>query len=388
MSYCHICKTECADITRHLFSCHTRPEVVNPGIAAGGNASSNEFEPGQVEYTETFCLQCSREFHTVAALASHSRDTQVHNRSTEYRPRVHSGTPGYPFHNATGSHTLHQRSSISSDNIDYDYEDSVSGSEDGASSQGFSNTLLDSPTNEFHQEYTRDDRRSLYNTDSIHQSPEFSSEEFDSESDEDNDVPMDTEHYNTENGSSTIPIPSVSRRAQYSQPPGSVTGDAQSPNPAYTPGAYAFTSSQSSAHPPGVNAYAQEGMSQGQQVAPMTFTRKAHPAHHTLLNPTTRLEAVGLYVQFVWTPLRISPVHYRALYAIVPSVGGALILSILSFESMLRVILLLIYCQLSWITTFFVTHELDVLYLVIYGCSIPSIPRDPKKSRDMSSCAE
>ncbi|KAH7339632.1 hypothetical protein B0J17DRAFT_656047 [Rhizoctonia solani] len=176
--------------------------------------------------------------------------------------------PGYPSHDATGSYSLYHGSSRASTNSDYDDEDSALDS--GRSSpqalsiqgQGNSRGPSDSQRNELHREHPlQDDHGPPYDANSTHQSTETSSEEFDSESDEDDDMSMDAGYPDTQNHSSATSVPSASHHAQYSRPRGFVTEDAQSPNPPYAPDAHAFMSPQSTINPSGANAYAQEGMS-------------------------------------------------------------------------------------------------------------------------------
>ncbi|KAL5631427.1 hypothetical protein ACGC1H_007074 [Rhizoctonia solani] len=254
MSYCHTCETQCADITRHLFSYHTQPGVTNPSMAA---SVSNEFELGDAEDEQTFCFQCSREFRTAAALTAHLGDAQVHFRRAENRAHVLLGTPGYPTHNATGSHRLHPRSSRPHENLGHDYEGSDARS-DSSPPRALGRERSRSrgpPRNELDREYApQDGQGSLYDASSTYQSSEDSSEELTSESDENDDILMDTE-YETQTHLGAIPVSPISRHAQYPQTSGLVVGDTQSLNPPYTPGAYTFI------HPQGVNAYAQEGTS-------------------------------------------------------------------------------------------------------------------------------
>ncbi|CUA66815.1 hypothetical protein RSOLAG22IIIB_00263 [Rhizoctonia solani] len=218
MAYCHICETECVDITRHLFSCHTQPGATNPSTTAG---APNEIEPSEAEDEETFCYQCSREFQTAAALAAHLGDAQVHFRSTGNRANVPWGRSSY---HATGLQVLRPRSSRPSENLDPNYE----GNDASALPH---------------------DQSSVY-TNSTHLSSEDSSDELASEDDESDDMPMETEY----------DVQAHTHTGAILGPPNPITGDVQTPHPAYAPGAYVFTS-PSTVNPRGVHTYAPEGIS-------------------------------------------------------------------------------------------------------------------------------
>ncbi|CAE6516430.1 unnamed protein product [Rhizoctonia solani] len=272
--FCHTCETECNDITRHLFSYHTQPEAISPGMSADAGGLLNEFEPEEAEDEQTFCLQCSREFHTAAALAVHLSDTPVHNRMTQ-RARVslvslvcrvtHLMMPQDPIVYTTEA-PGHQQTWIMT---------TRTAPWTRAVHPHKHSRFRDEATRGAHQ--TRQEMNFIENAphttivghrtrqaNSAHQPPEFSSEEFDSESDEDDDMSTDAGYPNTQNHSGMTSVPSASHYAQYSRPRGFVTGDVQSSNPPYAPGAYAFMSPQPAITSSGANAYAQEGMSREQ----------------------------------------------------------------------------------------------------------------------------
>ncbi|KAF8706115.1 zinc-RING finger domain, partial [Rhizoctonia solani] len=282
MSYCRICETECTDITRHLFSYHARSQAVDSGIATSAGPSSNEPEPSAPDDDQAFCFQCSRNFHTVAALTAHLGDAQVHDRNTGYTAHMSLGMPGYPphAHNATGSYSLYPRSPRPSSDLGYDYGDSGSG-DAGSSPQtsssllGGSSTLSDSPINEPGREYTPEDDQMLSHdvshltstfecwwteyTHSIRQSSDFS-DELASENDEAGNMPIDTEHQDSHNHLDSTPALALDH-TQHFRSPDSVAGGAQPPSLPYAPGAYAFIPPHPNIPLPGMNAYVQEGMS-------------------------------------------------------------------------------------------------------------------------------
>ncbi|CAE6424838.1 unnamed protein product [Rhizoctonia solani] len=303
MAYCHICETECVDITRHLFSCHTQPGATNPSTAAG---VPNEIEPSEAEDEETFCYQCSREFQTAAALAAHLGDAQVHFRSTGNRANVPWGRSSY---HATGLQVLRPRSSRPSENLDPNYE----GNDASALPH---------------------DQSSVY-TNSTHLSSEDSSDELASEDDESDDMPMETEY----------DVQAHTHTGAILGPPNPITGDVQTPHPAYTPGAYVFTS-PSTVNPRGAHTYAPEGISQGQLVSmakPRTHRTHLKPKAHPLQGVTASCAqsvssqrktlpvlCAGIY-SVDRVSIRLSACARPAPYATVPPVelsGGRLLPSV------------------------------------------------------------
>ncbi|ELU42579.1 hypothetical protein AG1IA_03392 [Rhizoctonia solani AG-1 IA] len=383
MSYCSICETECTDITRHLFSYHVRSQAVDSGIATSAGPSSNEPEPSVPDDDQAFCFQCSRNFHTVAALTAHLGDAQVHDRNTGYTAHMSLGMPGYPphAHNATGSYSLYPRSPRPSSDLGYDYGDLGSG-DAGSSPQtsssllGGSSTLSDSPINEPGREYTPEDDQML-----SHDSSDFS-DELASENDEAGNMPIDTEHQDSHNHLDSTPALAPDH-TQHFRSPDSVAGGAQPPSLPYAPGAYAFIPPHPNIPLPGMNAYVQEGMSMsypypksvltagtsychrsGATHRPEVYRAEVslrasnglnsapHPLHHPRVHPTRRTHLLQeSCVRSAWTLLRKLPVHYvgiysahpvssrlsvyvkPALYAIVLSVGGVLTLSTPSSEA-------------------------------------------------------